>query len=250
MPYISIQIYLAMPHLLIQAGFIILTIVSFALLFKEIRRVVNHSPWPFTDKTKFNTFFLVSLMVWALFVSIWSISGKMSDFSIFPINMLAVLIIPMITILAFTFSKAGKEILLRIPFENIIRIQAFRFFVELLLWALYLESQVPVQMTFEGRNFDVLSGFSAPIIAFLVTKGKISGMGLVIWNIACLGSLINILTTAILSMPTPLRVFMNEPSNTIVTLFPVSWLPGLLVPLAYGLHFLSLRQLYLKRKIQ
>jgi len=238
-----------MPHLLIRAGFIILTIVSFALLFKEIRRAVNHSPWPSTDKTKFNTFFLVSLMVWVLFVSIWSISGKMSNFSIFPINMLAVLIIPMIAILAFTFSKAGKEILTRVPNENIIRLQAFRFFVEALLWTLYLESQVPVQMTFEGRNFDVLSGLSAPIIAFLVTKGKISRMGLVIWNIACLGLLVNILATAILSMPTPLRVFMNEPSNTIVTLFPVSWLPGLLVPLAYGLHFLSLRQLYLKRNI-
>jgi hypothetical protein len=174
----------------------------------------------------------------------------MSDFSIFPLNVMPILAVPMIAILAFTFSKAGKEILLQIPVENLIRIQAFRFFVELLLWALYLENQAPVQMTFEGRNFDVLSGISAPIIALLIKKEKISKTGLVIWNLACLGLLINIVATAILSMPTPLRVFMNEPPNTIVTLFPVSWLPTLLVPLAYGLHFLSLRQLYLKDNIQ
>ncbi len=238
-----------MQHLLIQAGFVILTIVSFALLFKEIRKVVNHSPWPSTDKTKFNAFFLISLMVWAGFVSIWSLSGKMSDFSIFPINMLPVLIIPMMAILAFTFSKPGKEILLRIPTENIIRIQTFRFFVEQLLLALYIENQAPIQMTFEGRNFDVLSGLSAPLIAWLITKRKISNTGVIIWNIVCLGLLVNIVATAILSMPTSSRIFMNEPANTIVTQFPISWLPGLLVPLAYGLHFLSFRQLYLKSKL-
>jgi len=158
-----------------------------------------------------------------------------------------VLAIPMIAILGFTFSKAGKEILLQIPAENIIRLQSFRFFVELLLWALFIENVAPVQMTFEGRNFDVLSGITAPIVALLLAKGKISKSVLVAWNIACLALLVNIVSVAILSMPTPLRVFMNEPSNTNVTQFPVSWLPGLLVPLAYGLHFLSLRKLFLKQ---
>jgi hypothetical protein len=236
-----------MQHLLIQAGFIILTIVSFGFLFTEVRKVVNNSPWPSINKAKFNLFFLICLVLWTLFVSLWSLSGSMSDFSIFPINMVPVLVIPMIVILAFTFSKAGKEILLRIPIENIILIQVFRLFVELLLWGLYLENQAPIQMTFEGRNFDVLSGISAPLIAYLFANGKISKTLVVVWNVACLGFLINIVAIAILSMPSPLRVFMNEPSNTIVTMFPVSWLPGLLVPLAYGLHFLSLRQLFLKK---
>jgi len=237
-----------MQHSLIQAGFILLTLGSFALLFLEIKKAVNKTEWSSPRKTQFTSFFLVGLVVWTLFVSIWSISGRMGNFQIFPFNMMPILAVPLITILAFTFSKAGRDILVHIPTQNIIRLQAFRFFVELLLWALYLENQAPIQMTFEGRNWDVLSGISAPIIAFLVSKGKISKAGLIIWNLACLGLLANILTVAILSMPTPLRVFMNEPSNTIVTQFGASLLPGLLVPLAYGLHFLSLRQLYLKRQ--
>jgi len=236
-----------MPHLLIEAGFIILTMVSFGLLFSDIRRVVNKSPWLSSHKTKFNLFFLTSLVAWAMAVSLWSISGRMADFSIFPFNVIPVLVIPMITIVLFTFSKAAKEILILLPTEHLIRLQVFRVFVEVLLWALYLENQAPIQMTFEGRNFDVLSGLSAPVMAFLLTKGKLSKPVLVIWNIACLGLLINIVATAVLSMPGPLRVFFNEPSNTIVTRFPVSWLPGLLVPLAYGLHFLSLRQLYVRK---
>jgi hypothetical protein len=117
------------------------------------------------------------------------------------------------------------------------------------LWALFVQNQLPVQMTFEGRNFDVLSGLSAPIIAYLIARQKISATGILIWNVVCLGLLLNILGIAILSMPAPLRVFMNEPANTIVASFPVSWLPGFLVPLAYGLHFFSLRQLAVKRSL-
>ena len=104
-------------------------------------------------------------------------------------------------------------------------------------------------MTFEGRNFDILSGLSAIVVAVLITKNKISPPLVIAWNFAGLALLVNIVTIAILSMPTPLRVFMNEPANTIVTKFPVVWLPALLVPLAYGLHFLSLRQYWGDKEI-
>jgi hypothetical protein len=87
------------------------------------------------------------------------------------------------------------------------------------------------------------------VVAYLASLKRISNTGILIWNLFGLGLLINILSIAILSMPTPFRVFMNEPSNTIVTQFPVSLLPGLLVPLAYGLHFLSLRKLSLEKNL-
>jgi hypothetical protein len=59
--------------------------------------------------------------------------------------------------------------------------------------------------------------------------------------------LLNILVIAVLSMPSPFRYFMNEPANTLVAQFPYILLPGVLVPIAYGLHILSLRQLLTKK---
>ena len=170
----------------------------------------------------------------------------MADFSLFPFNFMPILAIPLVTILIITYSKIFKEIIIHIPQQNLIRLQSFRIFVEILLWALYVINLAPVQMTFEGRNFDILAGLSAIIVAYLISKGSISKSGIAIWNIVCLGLLINIVVIAILSLPTPFRIFMNEPTNTVVTEFPVSFLPGLLVPLAYGLHFFSLRKLALK----
>src|SRR5579859_1478934 len=137
---------------LIPAGFIILTIACYTMLFLEIKRAARAA-----KKPGFTGVFLAGLVTWILFVSLWSLTGPMGDFEIFPLNMIPVLAIPLIAAVVFVFSKTGKEILMCIPPENIVRLQAFRFFVELLLWALYLENQVPVQMTFEGRNWDVLS---------------------------------------------------------------------------------------------
>jgi len=237
------------PHILIQAGFVVLTVIFFGLLLNEFKKALTKSDFDHQQKKKILTRLLVGLVFWAAFVSAWSLTGRMANFAMFPLNVLPILIIPLITILAITFSKTFRKIIIHVPAQNLVRLQSFRFFVEILLWALFIQNQLPVQMTFEGRNFDVLSGLSAPIVAYLISRQKLSPAGLLIWNVLCLGLLLNILGTAILSMPTPLRIFMNEPANTIITAFPVSWLPGFLVPLAYGLHFFSLRQLAIKKSI-
>ena len=132
---------------------------------------------------------------------------------------MVVLIIPMVTILIITFSKTTKELLPFIPAKSIVGLQVFRVFVEILLWLLFIQNIAPVQMSFEGRNFDVLTGLSAPFVAYIWSNNRTA---LFIWNILGLALLANILTIAIPSLPTPFRVFMNEPANTIVTHFPVS----------------------------
>ena len=101
-------------------------------------------------------------------------------------------------------------------------------------------------MTFEGYNFDILSGISAPIIYFAFNK--ISKNMLVVWNIICLGLLINIVTIAILSVPTPFQKLGFEQPNLGVTYFPFVWLPGVVVPLVFLSHLASIRKLFIESK--
>jgi hypothetical protein len=231
-----------------QVGFFLLTAFYLTLFLVEIKRGIQNTPWDPLRKKKFFKLILGVLLVWMVFVSVWSLSGIMADFTRFPANFFPVIGPALLVPVLLLFSKSWKEILSNIPIANFIRLQHFRVFVELLLWALFAASVLPVQMTFEGRNFDVLSGLTAPVIAWLAARNKISKTGLVVWNILCLGILINIIAIAILSTPSPIRVFMNEPANTIVTIFPVSWLPGFLAPFAFALHIFSLKQLSLKQK--
>jgi hypothetical protein len=160
---------------------------------------------------------------------------------------LSFMVIPLIATIIFTFSNTLREILLQLHPAQLIQLQIFRVFVEVLLWMLFIQNLLPIQMTFEGRNFDIIAGLTAPLVSYLAYQNKLPKVVLIIWNLACLGLLINIVSIAILSMPTPFQYFKNEPSNTIVTVFPISWLPTFLVPLAYMQHFFSLRQLLMKR---
>lgn len=222
------------------AGLVALTAVMYVLVIHQLRRALEKAPWEENMRRKIFGRVVISLIVWTLLISALGLSGFLADFSAFPPRIMLVLVVPLITMIIVTFSKTTTELLAYVPSRNIAAFQIFRVFVEIILWMAFLQNLLPVQMTFEGRNFDIIAGLTAPLAAYFLGRSK---RWLVIWNIISLGLLINIIIVAVLSLPTPLRVFMNEPANTIVATFPFVWLPGLLVPLAYGLHFLSLRQL-------
>lgn len=221
-------------------GLAALTAVMYVFVIHQLRRALEKAPWEEQRRIKIFRRVVTVLIIWTLFISILALSGFLADFSAFPPRIMLVLVVPLITLILLTFSKTTTELLAYVPSKAIVALQVFRVFVEIILWMAFLQNLLPVQMTFEGRNFDVIAGLTAPVAAYFLARNK---SALILWNILSLGLLFNIISIAVLSLPTPLRMFMNEPANTIVATFPFVWLPGLLVPLAYGLHFLSLRQL-------
>lgn len=228
-----------------QIGFALLTVVFFVLIIRELKGALSRSGFDADKQKKILNRVSLALSFWLALVSVLSIRGFFSNFDTFPPRLMIVLFAPLVTLVwALLLSKTTKELLPFISPKALTGLQVFRLFVEILLWMLFIQNLLPIQMTFEGRNFDILAGITGPIIAYLAySKNVIGKTGVIIWNIACLCLLINIVATAVLSIPGPLRYFMNEPANTIVAEFPIIWLPAFLVPLAYSLHFLSLRQL-------
>ncbi len=197
--------------------------------------------------------FILTLVAWAAISAALSLSGFLSDFSTFPPRMMIVLLVPLLVVLFFTFSSRSDIYLKKIPAAWIVLMQSFRVVVELFLWWAFLDELLPRQMTFEGRNFDVLAGLTAPIVALLwLGYHRRKPILVIIWNVLGLVLLFNIVIIALLSMPTPARFFMNEPANTLVATFPWVWLPALLVILALALHLLSIKQMLMelqRRKI-
>jgi predicted transcriptional regulator len=226
-----------------EIGFVFLTVVYISLLVLALKKGLATVPWDPSKKSRFLRQVVISLVAWFVIVAAWSSTGMMASFDIFPLNFMPVIVVPLAAIIVWvSFSQNLRDVLHQISPSTILYLQSFRVFVEITLWMLFVAHAVPEQMTFEGRNFDILVGLTGPVMAVLVARNRVSKTGLIIWNIAGLCLLINIVTIAILSTPTPVRMFMNEPSNTIVAYFPSSLLPAFLVPLAYTLHFFSLKQ--------
>ena len=143
---------------------------------------------------------------------------------------------------ALAFSRWGSALISRAGLPLLIGYQSFRILVECFLWWGHREGIVPVQMTWEGRNFDVLTGLAALPLAWLVFAGKAPRLLIWMWNCLGLGLLINIVTIAVLSMPTPFRQF--SPANLFVAEAPFIWLPAFLVASALFGHLLVFRKLH------
>ncbi len=226
-------------YLLTGLGFVVLTLVFFSLLIKYFFRAIAATSWPAERKSRVRNRLLWALGGWALFVAAASLSGFTSRFDWFPGNAAPLLLVPLVSILLFSRSGTARDLLMHVPASVLTTLQVFRIPVEVLLWALFIQHLLPIQMTFEGHNFDILSGLLGGVVGLFFHKNRLV---VLVYNLIGLALLVNIVSTALLSMPTAFRVFMQEPANTILLKFPFVFLPAFLVPLAYGLHFLSLRQ--------
>ena len=216
-------------YVIVQWSFVLLTAICLILIFSGLNSALKKLQHP--GRVKILSMTIGGIFVWIAALSILSISGFLSDFSTVPPRMFIVLGIPLLAlIILIRYGKVSK-ILKEVPSKWLIYIQAFRFFVEILLWMLFLDNLLPVQMTLEGWNF---------------AKQRLNKKLAIAWNFMGLALLTNIVTIAILSFPTPFRAFMNEPANTIVAQFPIVLLPGILVPIAYWMHVFSLKQLFEK----
>ena len=188
-------------------------------------------------------------LVWVVLVGGLAQNGFFQNLTTLPPRPVVAMLLWLPVVLALTYTNAFKRLALATPPQWLIYFQAFRIAVELLLFQAFVRGLLPVQMTFEGRNFDVLSGVLALLAGYQVAK-RVKGWRAIatLYNIIGLVLLLNVLVIALLSMPTPLRYFMNEPALTAVGRFPFIYLPTVLVVFAYSFHILSLRQLYLLRK--
>jgi hypothetical protein len=222
--------------------FFILPLVLVGIVLLGLRRVLARSSWePAAQQRLWLTTALV-LTDWLAALAAIAGSGFLLDFQSLPPHLLLVLLPPLVALVVVSRSRCFKELLPLVPPTWVVGLQSFRIMVELGLWLLFLNGTIPARMTFEGHNFDVLTGLTAPVAAVLLARRAPRWL-LVGWNVTGLGLLLTIVVTAALSAPTPFRHFFDGPANTIIGQFPVVWLPGFLVPLAYWLHVISLRQL-------
>ena len=225
----------------------LLSLACIAVVLKGLQKALIRTGWEKNRWQKIFTFTFIGIIAWLAVQAAFSISGFFSDFSTIPPRLVFVPLTGIFVTLLISFSKWFTDLLKVIPPQWLVYFQSFRILVELLLWLACMRGLVPQQMTFEGYNFDVLSGIFALPVGLVLARNKPYARSLaILYNIVGLLLLFNIVTIAVLSMPTPFRQFMNEPANTIVAQFPFIYLPGVLVVLAFAFHIFSLRQLLTK----
>lgn len=186
---------------------------------------------------------MLVLLAWLALQGVLSLSGFYTVTTGWPPRLVLLLLPPLVLVLVLLGTTSGRRYLAGLQLETLTLLHVVRLPVELVLLGMFLHRAVPQSMTFEGRNWDILMGLSAPLVYYLVRSQRISHKMLVAWNVLGLALLLNIVVMAVLSAPSPLQRFAFEQPNVAILYFPYAWLPSVAVPIVLLAHVAALRQL-------
>ena len=227
---------------MIKAGFIILTLIMASLVYAGLTTVSHRTISDLRTRKQFRLNTFLVLVGWLTYVSTMSMSGIFLSASL-PPRIPLLIVLPFYAFMIWFFrSSRFRDIIASTPASWLVYSQSFRIFVELLLFGLYLNKILPQAGTFEGYNFEILTGTSALVIGYLgFTRKVLPPVFIQIWNyigIASLTTVVFILIThayypGLYSHPDPLRMDRFG-------IFPYTLLAGFLMPLALFMHFFSI----------
>jgi hypothetical protein len=187
---------------------------------------------------------LFLLPLWIIFQAVIAIGGFYVDVSTVPPRLVIAGVLPAVLLIAVYLLFFRSGFIERLPLRLLTLVHIVRIPVEIVLLWLFQNGAIPQVMTFEGRNFDSLSGLLAPLAYYLAFRGsEIKRWVLVLHNLLGLALLANIVSIAVMSLPSPLQQMAFEQPNRAVLYFPYIWLPTIVVPIVLFAHLASLWKL-------
>ncbi len=222
------------PYLSIT--FMLTTFVCVGILFYAIKKTVFD-----TIAAKIVIF---SIGFWLLFTAVLARGGFYEATGTMPPRVFLFGVLPANLLIISLFVFARRSFIEDLPLKGLTIMHIIRIPVEIVLLWLFQEKWIPQAMTFEGWNFDIVSGITAPIVYFLAFRGEtVNKPLLIIWNAVALILLAIIVTTAVLAFPSPVQQIAFDQPNRAVMYFPLIWLPAIVVPIVLFAHLASLWKL-------
>ena len=192
---------------------------------------------------------LIILLAWLALQAAVSLTGFYTVTDSIPPRFILLVLPALIFIIILFATTKGRQFIDGLDLKTLTILHIVRIPVEIVLFWLFLYKTIPQLMTFEGRNFDIISGLTAPIVFYFGFIKKAMGRKMMlVWHFICLGLLINIVVNALLSAPFPFQRFGFDQPNIAVLYFPFVWLPCCVVPLVLFSHLATIRQLLNKPK--
>lgn len=202
------------------------------------------SIWLFWQAAQRSGTVLAVLLGWLLLQGAVGLSGFYLKTDSLPPRFPALVIPPLLLLIGLLLTKAGRAFIDSLSISWLTLLHVVRIPVEVVLFWLFVGKTIPELMTFEGRNFDILSGLTAPVIYYVgFIRKSLPKSVLLVWNLLCLGLLINIVSTAALSVPSPLQQLAFDQPNIAILYFPFVWLPSVVVPIVLLAHVSAIRKL-------
>ena len=223
--------------LYVTVVFVLTTLLTVGFLFRAFRNV--RPPGVSSQLLVF------VLPFWMILAGFLASTGFYFQFDAFPPRIFTFGVLPALLLIAVYFIFFRGSFIERLSIKTLTMLHIVRVPVEICLLWLFQAALVPRVMTFEGWNFDILSGLTAPLVYWLGFRGGHENRPLLVaWNLFALALLANVVTIAVLSIPSPVQKLGFEQPNVAVAYTPFIWLPAIIVPIVLFAHLASLWKLF------
>jgi len=145
--------------------------------------------------------------------------------------------------LVFALSRPGARLAAGVPIAALVGFHAFRLPLELVLHSWYRQGTLPIQMTYEACNLDIITGAGAVVVGLWLWRRGPSRPVVWAFNLVGTALLINVATLAVLSSPLPFRYFLEDPAVLLAFHFPYGWIVPFCVAPALAGHVIVFRWL-------
>jgi hypothetical protein len=218
--------------------------IAFALTALATAGVFLYTVWRYVPTSLISRLLLIILPVWIAVQGVIAANGFYWNTTTLPPRLFLTGVLPALSLIAIIFVFFRPSLLEHLPIRVLTLIHLVRIPVELVLWQLSRSGDVPEIMTFEGWNFDILAGLLAPLVYLIAFRdGRIRRGVLLVYNLIGILLLANIVSIAILSLPSPIEQFAFQRPNRAVLYFPYVWLPSVVVPIVLFSHLSALWKL-------
>lgn len=192
----------------------------------------------------------IPLMFWLLMGAIGSYlvwEGAQLDNSQLATRLLYVTLPATLLPLLYLFTSRGRRMLHIINDEFLHYTHTLRLAIAFVLLWLHKSQLMPADLTFEGWNYDIIIGLTAPLVAHIGYTQKMLTRNIIIgWNVIGILFLLNIMMHAALSVPGPLHLINHDMPNVAILHFPYQLLPTLVVPILFYCHIVAIVRLLTK----
>jgi hypothetical protein len=227
---------------LVQLGFFIIAVVLILIVRFGIRRASLACGDGPDAARRLTRRFEAWAVAWFAIVIAVAASGALRHWEwrppLFPVLALAMTVLGV----RFTRSTFGDRLARGVPLAWLVGFQGFRLPLELLMHRAYTEGVMPVQMSYSGRNLDVVTGATAIVLAIAMSIWSVPKAIVWIWNVMGLMLLFNIVGVAVASLPL-FQAFGPDRVNTFVTYPPYVLLPAIMVLAAWAGHLVVFKGL-------
>jgi hypothetical protein len=188
--------------------------------------------------------FRAGAVTWVVSMVALAHSGVLRYWERRPPPLMFVLVAIVVLGIVIARSSIGDRLARGLSLASLVGLQSFRLPLELLMHRAQLAGVMPEQMSYSGRNFDIVTGITAVALAMWLRMGRPPRTVVAGWNVMGLLLLANIVTVAVLSTP-QFGAFGATPDrlNTFVTYPPYVLLPGVMVLAAWAGHLIVFRAL-------